>query len=240
MTLTTPRNWRTATVIAALVVAVSTPVLAATASSAATPDVEFSSDGGASWSGTAPASLFDESFRVVPGDRLESAVLVRSTRDMPTVAMVAITNAAASDPVFDSALTVRGRDGLGRGLAAARLSALGSCDPVVPTRVLTRGQALPVTLVVDVSPTLSQSEAENAVAAFDLEIALTDPGAPTTPNGCPIDPVVIAGFAPASGTIAYTGTELVYPTLAVAAGVLALGGLLVALGRRRRRDEEAS
>ena len=235
-----PENWRTVTVIAALVVAVGTPVLAVTASSAATPDVEFSSDGGASWSGTAPASLFDEGFRVVPGDRLESAVLVRSTRDVPTVAMVAITNAAASDPVFDAALTVRGKDGLGRGLAVARLSALGRCDAVVPTRVLTRNQALPVTLVVEVSPTLAQSEAEDAVAAFDIEIALTDPGAPTTPNGCPIDPVVIAGFAPAAGTIAYTGTDLVYPTLGIAAGVLALGGLLVVLARRRRHDGDPS
>lgn len=234
-----PKNWRTLAGVAALVVAASTPVLAVTTSYAATADVEFSSDGGGSWTSTPPVSLFEQNFRAVPGDRLEAAVLVRSTRAEPTVAMVAITNASTSDPLFDSALTVQGQDALGRGLTPSKLSALGSCDPLVPTRVLTAGQALPVTLVVDVSPTLTQNQAAQAVAAFDLEIALTDPGAPTTPNGCPIDPVVIAGFAPAAGgTIAYTGTDLVYPTLAVAGGVLALGALFVAVSRRRRERED--
>ena len=233
-----PKNWRTAAVIASLVVAASAPVLTATTSYAAGTDVEFSSDGGASWSVTPPSSLFDESFRAVPGDRLEAAILVRSTRSVPTVAMVAITNASTADPLFDSALTVRGDDSRGRGLAPSRLSALGACDALVPTRVLTDGQALPVTLVVDVSPTLTRNQAVNAVAAFDLEIALTDPGAPTTPNGCPIDPVVIAGFASAAGgTIAYTGTDLVYPTIAVATAALAAGALLV-LASRRRRDRD--
>jgi len=237
----TPTNWRTLAGAAALVVAASTPVLAVTASHAAISDVEFSSDGGSSWSATPPVSLFDAQFRAVPGDRLEAAMLVRSTRPVATVAMVAITNTATSDPLFDSALTVRGADALGRGLAPTPFSALGSCDALVPTRVLTRGQALPVTLVVDVSPTLTQNQAENAVAAFDLAIALTDPGAPTTPNGCPIDPIVIAGFAgPTAGTIAYTGTDLVYPTLAVGAATLALGGLFVALSRRRRAKADAS
>jgi hypothetical protein len=232
---TIPTNWRTVTVVAALVVAASTPVLAVTASYAAAADVEFSSDGGASWSAAPPSSLFDQSFRAVPGDRLEAAVLVRSTRAEPTVAMVAITNASTSDPVFDSALTVQAGDARGRGLAPSKLSSLGACDAVVPTRVLTRGQALPVTLVVDVSPTLTRNQAAQAVAAFDLEIALTDPGAPTTPNGCPIDPVVIAGFAGAAGgSIAYTGTDLVYPTLGFAAVALALGGVFVCASRRRR------
>ena len=237
----TPTNWRTLAGVAALVVAASTPVLAVTASHAATSDVEFSSDGGASWSGTPPVSLFDHDFRAVPGDHLEAGVLVRSTRSVPTVAMVAISKATTSDPLFDSALTVRAADARGRGLAPSRLSALGACDELVPTRVLTRGQALPVTLVVEVSPTLTRNQAATAVAAFDIEIALTDPGAPTTPNGCPIDPAVIAGFAPAaSGTIAYTGTDLVYPTLGFAGAILAVGGVFVALSRRRRDRTDAS
>jgi hypothetical protein len=237
-----PKNWRTLAGAAALVVAASTPVLAVTTSSAAAAaDVEFSSDGGATWSSTPPVSLFDQSFRAVPGDRLEAALMVRSTRSAPTVAMVAITNTATSDALFDSALTVRGQDGRGRGLAPVTLGALGPCDPLVPTRVLTRGEALPVTLVVDVSPTLTRNQAAEAVAAFDLAIALTDPGAPTTPNGCAIDPIVVAGFVPAAGgTIAYTGTDLVYPTLAVGAAVFGLGWALVAVSRRRRAKADAS
>jgi hypothetical protein len=238
-----PRDWRAALAIAALVVAAVPPVLAVTTSSAAEidDDVEFSTDGGATWSPTAPASLFPAGFLVVPGDSLESSLLVRSTRTEPTVAMVAITNASTDDSLFAGALTVQGQDDAGDGLPATPIAALAPCDAVVPTRVLETGEALPVTLVVSVSSSLRMSQAEDAVANFDLAIALADPGVPVAANGCPIDPTVIAGFAPtapASGTIAYTGAALVYPTLAVAASALAAGSLFVVAGRRRRRRSE--
>lgn len=229
--------------LAAIVVATAASVLAVTASAAASPaGLEFSTDAGASWSGTAPAALFDPAFRVVPGDRLESTVLVRSTRAAPTVMMVAITDAGISDALFDEAVTLQGDDGSGRGLPATRLSAIAACDQAVPTRTLVAGQVVPITMTVAVSPDLVQQEAQGAVARFDLLIGLTDPGAPTTPNGCPVDPVVVSGFAvpgSASGTIAYTGTDAVLPTLVVSAAALAAGGLLALAGSRRRREDRS-
>jgi hypothetical protein len=229
---------RGAALVAAIVVAAGAAVLAATTStSAATADLQFSLDGGGSWSSTPPSAVFDQALRVVPGDRLESTVLVRSTRSAPTVMMVAITNASVDDALFDEAITVQGDDGTGTGLPATRLSALAECDQVVPTRTVLAGQIVPVTLAIDISPTLAGHQAENAVARFDLEIGLTDPGAPTTPNGCPVDPAVIAGFAlpgSAPAAIAYTGAGVVLPTLGVSALALAVGGLLALASRRRR------
>jgi hypothetical protein len=235
-------GWRRAAVLASVLVAAGSSVLAVTtSSSAATADLQFSADGGASWSDTAPASLFDPSWRAVPGDRLQASLLVRSTRDAPTVMMVAIADASISDPLFDEAITVQGDDGTGAGLHATRLSALAACDAVVPTRTVVAGQRVPIEMAVNVSPSLAGHQAENAVARFDLQIGLTDVGAPTSPNGCPVDPTVIAGFAaPGSqtgtGRIAYTGTDLFYPALAVAGSALVVGALLALAGRRRREE----
>jgi hypothetical protein len=234
---------RARAMLASIVVAAGSLVLAVTTSTAAAPaDLQFSADGGASWSDSAPASLFDQSLRVAPGDRLEATLLVRSTRQTPTVLMVAITDASVSDTVFDEAITVQGDDGTGAGLAPTRLSGLAPCDAVVPTRTLRAGQQVPIGMAVNVSPALAGHQAENAVARFDLQIGLTDAGAPTTPNGCPVDPTVIAGFAqPGSqsgtGRIAFTGTSLVVPALAVAGAALVAGALLAVVGRRRRRDD---
>jgi hypothetical protein len=211
--------------------------------SAASSPLEFSMDGGSTWSATPPDSLFPQEFRAVPGDSLEQTLLVRSTRETPTVAMVAITGAGVDDSLFGAALTVQGEDAAGAGLPPTALTAIGTCDPLVPTRVLVAGEELPVTLVVDVSPTLTRRQADDAVARFDLSIALTDPGNPTLPTGCPVDATVIAGFPTAgiAGTapLAYTGAALVYPALGVAAATLAAGWILVGLGRRRKRHPEA-
>lgn len=241
----TASGWRRGAVLASILVAAGSSVLAVTTSTtAATAELQFSADGGASWSDTAPTTLFDASWRAVPGDRLQTSLLVRSTRDAPTVMMVAIADAAVSDPLFDEAITVQGDDGTGAGLPATRLSALAACEEVVPTRTLVADQQVPIEMTVNVSPALAGHQAENASARFDLQIGLADVGAPTTPNGCPIDPAVIAGFAaPGSqtgtGRIAYTGTDLFHPALAVAASALGAGALLALAGRRRREDDGA-
>ena len=244
--------WRVAAALATIVAVASTPVFAAAAPAraATSDDVEFSRDGGATWSDAAPTSLFGAGFLAVPGDLLETSLLIRSTRDTPTVAMVAITNASTSDPLFDSALTVRGADADGAGLAGSRLSALEPCAAVVPTRVLRRGETLPVTLSIAVSPTLERQQAANATARFDLEVALSDVGAPTLPNGCPAGPAVIAAFAGAvDGTVAAAapgldpvasalrfgdaGPVVAYPAFAAVAGALVAGWLVVLAARRR-------
>ena len=267
----TPAYWRVAAALATIAAVAGTPVPAAAvparsaaspaaalaASTASSDDLEFSRDGGATWSASPPASLFGAGFLAVPGDLLEASLVIRSVRDTPTLAMVAITNASTTDPLFDSALTVRGSDGDGAGLAGSRLSALDPCAAVVPTRVLRRGETLPVIIAIAVSTTLDRQQAANATAQFDLEVALSDVGAPTLPNGCPVAPAVITAFGgdaagggaagdgataaapgidPASSArlFADAGPVVGYPFFAFVAGALVAGWLLV-LGARRRR-----
>ena len=204
---------------------------------AAPGDMEFSTDGGASWSLTPPASLFDQDFRFVPGDTVTEVLLVRSLRAVPTVAMVALEDATVNDALYESALLVAAADEDGDGLAMTRLAAVGDCAQVIPTRVMRAGEVLMIAFTVSVSSALVVQQAQNAVASFDLQVALTDVGAPTTPNGCPIDPAVIAGFPIAGSSppasIAYTGLDLVPAVIAMTLTLL-LGGLLLGAARRRR------
>lgn len=211
--------------------------------------LEFSLDGGDTWSSVVPTSLFPAAFRVVPGDVLESTLSVRLTRDAPTVVAVSITNAEVDNPLFDSALTVAGRDEDGNGLAPMRLGAVEGCEPVIPTRILEPGETAPIELVVAISSELTRQQAVRARASFDLAIGLTDPGAPTTADGCPVDPSLVPGFPDTTpggttpsagpGSIAFTGIDSIGPTLAIAAGAAAIGTLVLAFGRRRRKDGDA-
>ena len=214
---------------------------------AATHPLEYSLDGGATWLTSPPASLFDTAFRVVPGDTLTASLMIRSTRSEPTVAALNLTNANVSSALFDSALTVSGEDERGFGLAPTHLGALAPCDYVVPPHRLDLGEALEVTIAVDISPTLVQHQAEFATADFDLAIGLTDVGAPTSPNGCTIGTIVIDGFPTGpvtptdpvtpltpTGTIAYTGVEIL-PALVVATLAWGVGMCLVIVAKRRKR-----
>lgn len=213
--------------------------LGASPATAAPGDMEFSTDGGASWSTTPPSSLFDQDFRFVPGDTVTRLLEVRSLRSMPTVAMVAIEGATVDNSLYESALLVAASDEDGNGMPTTRLSALTSCAQVIPTQMVQAGEILSIAFTVSVSSSLVVQQAQLAVANFDLQLALTDVGAPTTPNGCPVDPAVIAGF-PVGGkalpaSIAYTGLNVVPVVLALTIALL-VGGSLVAAGRRRREE----
>ena len=212
-------------------------LLVASPAAAAPGDMEYSTDGGATWSLTPPPTLFPASFRAVPGDTLTATLFVRMLRSAPTVAMAVVSNAFVNDPMYNSALTISGDDGTGAGLTSTALMSVADCAPVVPTTVLTTGEVMQITFVVDVSPTLVAQQAQQAVAAFDLELGFTDVGAPTAPNGCPIDPTVIDGFPIGStitGNIAYTGTD-VLPAVAIAAAAWGVGLWLVIASRRRKQ-----
>jgi len=211
--------------------------LGASPAAAAPGDMEFSTDGGASWSLTPPTALFDQDFRFVPGDSVTEVLLVRSLRTVPTVAMVALDDATVNDSLYESALLVAAEDEDGDGLAATRLAAIDSCAQVIPTRVVPAGEVLMIAFTVSVSSALVVQQAQDAVASFDLQLALTDVGAPTTPNGCPIDPAVIAGFAAVAvpGSIAYTGLDVI-PAATAMTITLLVGALLLAAARRRREE----
>lgn len=229
----------------ALLLGVGTPGVA----NATAPSVEYSRDGGSTWSLTPPSFLFLSAVRYVPGDVATENLLIRSLRSDPTFVQLSLTNAVISDASLDAAMTIQGADAAGDGLQPTNFSALTTCQPVVPDRILTQGQIVSVSLTIRVSPTLTGQQAQEESGSFDLAVALSDPGAEIAPNGCAVNPVVIPGTGtPPSSSgqpsesagLAYTGATLAYPALVTAAIALGIGWLFVMVSRRRRGSNDAA
>jgi hypothetical protein len=214
------------------------------AAAAAAPTVDYSRDGGMTWSAIPPPFLFSSTLRFVPGDVATAHLLIRSLRPDPTLMQVSLANAATTSSLLESALTVEGADAAGAGLAPTNFGALTTCQSVVPDRVLARGQVVSVSLTLRVSPTLSGRQAQDSLGYFDLALAMSDPGAPITANGCEVDPVLIPGTGDGPDIprteragLAYTGATLAYPAIITALIALGVGWLFVLMGRRRRGSE---
>lgn len=212
---------------------------------AASPAVEYSRDGGLTWSVTPPPFLFSPSMRLVPGDSATENVLIRSLHPDPMLMQVSIANATTADPLLESALTVRGADAAGAGLVPTTLDALTTCQPIVPDRVLAQGQIVSVSLTLKVSPTLTGQAAQGSKGSFDIALAMSDPGPAIAPNGCAVNSVLIPGTGERQDTtrttpagLAYTGATLAYPAIITTLVALAIGGLFVLIGRRRGRESE--
>ena len=218
---------------------------------AAAPSVEYSSDGGLTWSASPPSFLFTNAPRFVPGDVVTENLLIRSLRTDPTLVWVSLANASFNDPLLDSMLTVEGADVSGAGLQATRLDALTSCTSVVPGRVLAHGQTVSVALTLRVSSALTGRQAQDATGHFDLALAFSDPGPMTAPNGCAVGSVPVPGTGtPSAGQpatsdertdtagLAYTGGFVAYRSLIISACALGVGWLFLMVPRRRTRSNQ--
>ena len=215
------------------------------AATAAAPTVDYSRDGGLTWSAAPPSFLFSSSMRLVPGDAMTENVLIRSLRADPTLMQVSLANATTASALLESALTVEGADAAGAGLTPTTLDALTTCQTVVPDRVLAQGEIVSVSLTMRVSSSLTGQEAQDSIGYFDLALAMSDPGTAIAPNGCAVNAVLIPGTGEGQDTprsipagLAYTGTTLAYPAIITTLVALGVGGLFVLIGRRRGRENE--
>jgi hypothetical protein len=189
--------------------------------------VEYSLDG-TTWSATPPASVFPASWQPIPGSSGTATLHVRATRPGHTVVGVYSGSAVASDPALLAGITLTDATG-----AATPLDALSSsCALVASQVVLAQNQSVAVPLAIALDPSLAQGR--SATLRLDLLIDLSDTGVPTLPNGCPVDPEILAAFpGQGTGVLGRTGGEP--PVLALAAGVaLTLGGAVALAGGRRR------
>ena len=215
------------------------------AASAAAPVVEYSRDGGLTWSAAPPSFLFSSSMRLVPGDAMTENVLIRSMRLDPTLMQVSLANATTANSLLESALTVEGADATGAGLTPTTLDALTTCETVVPNRVLAQGEIVSVSLTMRVSSSLTGQEAQDSIGYFDLALDMSDPGTSITPNGCTANSVLIPGTGDGQDTprttpagLAYTGAAPAYPAIITTLVALGVGWLFVLMGRRRGRESE--
>ena len=215
------------------------------AATAAAPTVEYSRDGGLTWSVTPPSFLFSPTMRLVPGDSATENVLIRSLRPDPMLMQVSIANATIADPLLESALTVGGTDAAGAGLTPTTIDALTTCQPIVPDRVLAQGQIVSVSLTLQLLPTLTGREAQDSKGSFDIALAMSDPGSAIAPNGCAVNAVLIPGTDEGQDTtrtnpagLAYTVATLAYPAIITTLIALGVGWLFVLIGRRRERESK--
>ena len=216
---------------------------------AAAASVEYSRDGGLTWSASPPSFPFSNAPRFVPGDVITENLLIRSLRTEPTFLRVSLAKASFNDPLLDSMLTVEGADASGTGLQATRLGSLIRCTSVVPGRVLAYGQTMSVSLTLRVSSALTGQQAQDAAGHFDLVLAFSDPGPMTAPNGCAVGSVFIPGTGtPPAGQPAtsdepldtaglpYIEGSLAYSSLIISGCVLGVGWLFLIVTRRRTRS----
>ena len=219
--------------------------------SAAAPSVEYSRNGGLTWSASAPSFPFSNAPRFVPGDVITETLLIRSLRTDPTFARVSLANVSFNDPLLDSMLTIEGADVSGAGLHATRLSALRGCTSVVPGRVLTRGQIMSVSLTLRVSAALTGQQAQDAAGHFGLTLALSDPVPMIASNACAVGAVlipeiptpvavqpVLSGEGREAAGLSSAGGSLAYPAIIVAGCALGVGWLFLMVTRRRTRADQ--
>ena len=245
--------------VVAVAISIATAPAAASSSVVDESTIELSVDG-LTWSTTPPDSLFPVDLRIVPGDDLSSKLYVRSSRDAPSALTIVVSNVVVDNSYYGDDLLLSGRDNRAMGLSGQRLSSIDSCVEVVPSRVVARGEVVPVTLSVQL-PIGSENQTQHSIARFWIQVGLSDDiSGGRDPFGCPKDPIIIPALPSptepspnphptnpevqqpdhneaGARVIAMTGSELFYPALAIAGGAIGVGLFLLGARRRRRGSE---
>jgi len=248
------------------IVALSTAIVPTAASSAVVDEstIELSIDG-TTWNTTPPDALFPVDFRIVPGDEVSSTLYIRSARDAPSELTVVVSNVVVDNSHYREDLLLSARDDHATGMSRQRLSSISSCIEVIPSRRVARGEVVPVTLSVEL-PMESGNQTQHALAQFWIQVGLSeDTLGGRDPFGCPTGPIVVPALPtptdpstspqpaspgvtqPTTGTavandtgaraIATTGSDLLYPALALAGSAIG-AGLFLLRARRTQRDNE--
>lgn len=206
---------------------------AAPASATSASFLQFSTNG-TSWSASPPSSLFQGTVRLSPGDSKSVTVYVRSTRSDSTTMSAAITRLATSDPSFRAMVTIGAADGTGSGWAKPA-STLSTCQSIFTKVHVEAYQVVPITLTLTMSPTIERAQEQGSWIRFALLLGLSDAGAPSGPGGCPASGTSVPAFNDNGPTVAFTGTDTLFPGLLFAGFAGGLGALLLAAAIRRRR-----
>ncbi len=225
--------------------------------------LELSVDG-STWSHAAPASLFADGLRLVPGDRTTATMHVRNAEETSGVLVVVVREPSGQSPAAERAFRLSGQDERGPGLAPTAVADLGVCTSVVSPQMLAPGESVAVDLGVQLDPGLSGEEVQNEAIDFDLWFGLTDATvAGVDEDGCPqfvqnnpgLDPAPPAAlptedpddaaaappvpgpgdFIPGPGGLAATGGTVALSAVIVGSALGGAGWLMLLLARRRRR-----
>jgi hypothetical protein len=209
------------------------PASATTTATAPASFLEFSTNG-TSWSAAAPSSLFPGGVNLTPGDSKTATIYVRSTRTDPTTLSASMSQVVTSDPGFGAVMTIGAASALGRSWSKPA-SALPSCQPIFTKMLVATDQVVPLSLTLAMSPSAVGVQGQKSWIRFTLLLGLADAGAPLLSNDCPSSATAVPAFNDNGPTVAFTGTNTLYPGLTLAGFAGGFGVLILVAVRRRRR-----
>ena len=200
-------------------------------------DLRVSLDG-VRWSTSLPIGLFAGSSTVVPGIRMSRTLWVK--------------NATSSEGLFQLSRVGAATTTLGRAISitASVFGATGSIPPasgasgctlLLPEIRIGAGKSVEVAVTLTVAD-LDGREAQNEAAPISLLASLSDPDGTTPASPCarPGTTIPVAGDAQSvgasNGSLAFTGTQLIYPAIMIASLLTGLGLFFFVAARRRRRS----
>lgn len=223
---------------ARMICALSLPVVFAATAAAASADMSASTTVAEPAPLATELPLFDPALRIVPGDQLTEATVLRNTRPTAGVLTLQLVGLSVDSPELARALAISvgtGGEPPSSALPFWRAAENPECTVLKDGIRIEPGESLPVEVGLQVSAALTGQEAMLAHASFGVRAVIRDAAAASS--------VVEKGTecagpraenAPTASDLATTGGEAGLLQIIGAAVLLSGGGLGILLARRRR------
>ncbi|WP_142122315.1 hypothetical protein [Rarobacter faecitabidus] len=220
-----------------------------TPAQAADQAIMLSADG-TNFARTIPGPLFDSSFRIVPGDKIERIIWLRNDGSTAGRLRFDLIKASSTDPQLAAHLELAARPEPVAGAgSSSTISRAGKCVVLRHSLRLNAGETVKLRVSAKLG-NLSGQQGQRARATFSFRAVLTDAAAPAPADAatCALatgdDAVDIPGTGDdpeGQGGLPITGAGAVGRFTAAGAGMILAGALIAALAawRRRRKEETA-
>jgi hypothetical protein len=226
---------------AAALVMVAPMASAASPADAATGAILVSEDG-ANFSTNLASGLFSRTGQLMPGDTVTRTLYVKNASSVAGVLRISRYSPALSSP-FARAVSLSSTLGIPITSSEADGATVG-CIRVVSDLPLAVGQSIAVPIILKVG-SFNGATAKNETADIDLFVSMSDPAGPVLASPqCGDGGITIpasdnssTASSGAHGSLAFTGTTMLYSSIMIGSVFLGLGLFVFIAGRRRRRGE---
>lgn len=218
-------------------------VLLTPAAHAVTGDELLVSNDGEEYTASPTFGLFDDSGTLVPGDTIEDSVWVLNSADQRGRVRFDLTHVTSTDSAWARSLVldVAVPGGGTYQLPIADALAKNACIVLDDTALLEAGEQLKITARLSVDPALDERDGVLGEVDLTFRVGIAEPDAPARAagTGC----VAVPDTAPPSPEptppwpLPATGGEIPIGVVIAAVGILAIGGGLYIVARKRRGDD---
>jgi len=200
-------------------------VVTGTAASAEDPQILVSDDG-VNFTPTLTDGLFDGLGLLIPLESIDSSLWVQNTATVDGSLRLRIDEFASTSEIFTQNLTLTAMSG--NETWTWTLDQLATCDNVIPSLPVPAGETVRIDLRISMADVDGQTaQDESANLAFEVDVR-------DAQNPFSAEPCELVG---GGGDLPGTGAEP-FPMVALSAGLL-LGGLVLLAMRRRARSEDS-